>query len=399
MSDRIRVYEIVSSFDIEGGGGGLTRFALTLSRNLNPQRFQPVVCALWDRGSEIERQHIEELQKDGIEAFCCAAWDEQHPYRSFYRAYQGLRTLLLANPADILHSHSEFSDMAVIFLKLAGKAPVLVRTMHNELRAIWKRRPLRRLVFSQILDPLLFDLELGVSQFIKENLDGRWLARRLNRTAWAVPNALDIHRFQGETTLRLKTRRDLGIPDDAFVVGSVGRLARQKGYDVLVAAAAEVAKTYPEVRFVIVGDGIEAQVLRQQVNDLGLAEQVIFTGQRSDVEALLSAMDLFVCSSRWEGLSTVLMEAMATGIPIVATDIPGNRELLRDGENAWLVPTEDAQTLAMALKKTVRNPDLIHELAKQARMDVHAFGIEAVAAQHELLYQDVLARKAAIPKV
>jgi len=398
MSERIRVFEIISSFDVEGGGGGLTRFAMTLSRNLDPQRFQPVVCALWNRASELEDEHIQRLNHDGIEAFFCAEWDEQHPYRSFYRAYRGLRASLNRQPADILHSHSEFSDMAVIFLKLTGKAPILVRTMHNELRAIWKRRPLRRLLFSQTLEPLLFDLELGVSQFIKENLDGRWLAKRLKRKAWAVPNAVDINRFRGEKALRFNARRKLGIPYEAYVVGSVGRLAQQKGYDVLVAAAAEVAKTDPEVRFVIVGDGTEAQALRQQVDELGLAEQVILTGRRSDVETLLAGMDLFACSSRWEGLSTVLMEAMAAGLPIVATDIPGNRELLRDGENAWLVPVEDPRALAMALLAALHSPDLSRDYARQARIDVQAFGIEAVAARHELLYQEVLARKAAIHK-
>jgi glycosyltransferase involved in cell wall biosynthesis len=272
IRERIRVYEIISSFDIEGGGGGLTRFAMTLSRNLNPQRFQAVVCALWDRGSEVERRHIQDMTDDGIEAFCCAYWDEQHPYRSFFRAYQGLQAAMQQQPADILHSHSEFSDMAVVFLKLAGKAPVLVRTMHNELRAIWKRRPLRRLLFSQTLEPLLFDLELGVSQFIKENLDGRWLAKRLKRKAWAVPNALDIRRFQRGTVIRPDIRRVLGIPEDAYVVGSVGRLCEQKGYDVLLEAAKEVMETVPEVRFLIVGDGSEALALKQQANALGIAD-------------------------------------------------------------------------------------------------------------------------------
>jgi glycosyltransferase involved in cell wall biosynthesis len=393
MIKRICVFEIISSFDVEGGGGGLTRFAITLSRHLNPERFQPVVCALWDRGSEVERWHIKDLNTNGIEAFCCAQWDEQHPYRSFFHAYRGLRTSLQQQRADILHSHSEFSDMAVLLLKLEGRAPLLVRTMHNELRAIWKRRPLRRLLFSKTLEPLLFDVELGVSFFIKENLDGRWLAKRLGRKARAIPNALDVQRFRGGTEMRQTIRCELGIPVDAYVVGSVGRLSEQKGFDLLVEAAAEVVKTDPEVHFVIVGDGVEAQALRQQASDLGLASRVIFTGQRKDVEALISAMDLFACSSRWEGLSTVLMEAMAAGVPIVATDIPGNRELLRDGENAWLVPTENAMALAVGLRKALQSPDVCREFAHQAQADVQKFGIEAVATQHEMLYLDLLSTK------
>ena len=392
MTGRIRIYELMSRFDIEGGGGGLTRFAMTLSRHLNPEQFQPVVCALWDRGSEVERQHITSLQADGIEAFTCASWDEQHPYRSFYRAYRRLKAALNAQPVDILHSHSEFSDMAVIFLKLEGKAPLLAHTVHNELRVIWGRRPLRRLLFTQFLDPLLFDMELGVSQYIKGNLDGRWMAERLGRHALAVPNALDIHRFQRTTAVHQQVRQELGIPQDACVVGSIGRLSEQKGYDVLIDAAASALKLAPELHILLVGEGPLAPVLKQQASDLGIAQQVTFTGQRTDVERMLQAMDLFACSSRWEGLSTVLMESMASGVPIVATDVPGNRELLRAGENAWLVRVEDGAALADALLIARHNPAQGQIYARQAQVDVQAFGIEAVAARHEQLYCDLVKR-------
>ena len=386
MNRRIRAYEIISRFDVEGGGGGLTRFAMTLSRQMNRERFQPVVCALWDRGSEVERQHIRNLKDEGIEAFTCAEWDEQHPYRAFYQAYKRLRESLKNQPADILHSHSEFSDMAVVFLKLEGKAPRLVRTMHNELRVIWKRRPLRRMLFTQLLDPLLFDLEFGVSQYIKENLDERRVARWLKRKAYAVPNALDIHRFKDDPVIRQQARNELGIPPDAYVVGSVGRLSEQKGYDVLVEAAARVITREPNARFLIVGEGPMDQVLKQQAIDLGIAPQVIFTGRRTDVERMLQAMDVFACSSRWEGLSTVIMEAMAAGVPIVATDIPGNRELLSNGENAWLVKVEEAGDLAEALLYAMKNPTLGNRYSSQARRDVRKFGIEQVARNYEQLY-------------
>ena len=393
MKKRIRVYEIVFSFDIESGGGGISRFATTLSKSLDPERFEPILCGLWDRGSEEEKQRIQQLNENGIYTFTCTHWDEQHPYRSFARAYLGLRTALKRLPADILNSHSEFSDMAVLLLKLAGKAPVLVRTLHNELRVVWRRRPLRRLLFTQILDPLLFDAEIGVSRFIKENLDRRWLAKRLKRKARAINNALDIHRFRGETVDMEAIRRELGIPEDAYVIGSVGRLCEQKGFDLLVDAAAEVVKATPEAWFLIVGDGDAAETLKQQAASLGIGRRVIFTGQRSDVEALLTAMDLFVCSSRWEGLSTVLMEAMAAGVPIVATDIPGNRELLRDGDNAWLIPVENPRALAAAVLAARGNIELGRRYAHQAGLDVLDFGITQVAAQYGHLYQELMPKK------
>jgi glycosyltransferase involved in cell wall biosynthesis len=104
-------------------------------------------------------------------------------------------------------------------------------------------------------------------------------------------------------------------------------------------------------------------------------------------------MDVFACSSRWEGLSTVIMEAMAAGVPIVATDIPGNRELLSHGENAWLVQAQEAAALAEALLQAKQSPVKMQEFARRAKADVQAYGIEAVAARHKQLYQDLLARR------
>jgi glycosyltransferase involved in cell wall biosynthesis len=188
-------------------------------------------------------------------------------------------------------------------------------------------------------------------------------------------------------------RRELGIPQDAYLVGSVGRLSEQKGFDILIDAAARAMKIAPETHLLIVGEGPLDQMLRQQAADLGIAQQVTFTGQRTDVERLLQAMDVFACSSRWEGLSTVIMEAMAAGVPIVATDIPGNRELLRHGENAWLVNAQEAAALAEALLQAKQNPVKMQEFARRAKADVPAYGIEAVAARHKQLYQDLLARR------
>jgi glycosyltransferase involved in cell wall biosynthesis len=114
---------------------------------------------------------------------------------------------------------------------------------------------------------------------------------------------------------------------------------------------------------------------------------VLFTGSRVDVDQLLGAMDLFVCSSRWEGFSTVLMEAMAAGVPIVATDIPGNRELLQPGKSAWFVSSENPADLAEGLVKAYQHPELSKELARNAQQDVKSFGIEEIAKTHTGLYQ------------
>lgn len=232
-----------------------------------------------------------------------------------------------------------------------------------------------------------------MSDYIREGLNRRWLARRLGRQAITIHNALDIQRFRSVNSDRQACRAEFGVPASAYLIGSVGRLTRQKGYDVLLDAVKRVSMSIPELHTMLIGDGEDRDALQKQACELGVEGRVTFTGSRPDVDTLLSALDLFVCSSRWEGLSTAIMEAMAGGIPIIATDIPGNRELLQADQSAWSVPAEDTEALAQAIRGAYQNPDQAKEFAKQARRNIDAFGIDEVARRHELLYQLVIEQR------
>ena len=387
MEKRIRILLIIFSFDIEAVGGGISRFAVSLSKALDPTKFQIALCGLWNRGTQIETDRIKMLNDEGIHAFTCAPWNDQHPYHSFYQSYRMLRLFLKNNPNDIIHSHSLFGDIIALLLKFEGKAPTIVRTLHNELRTEWSRRPLRRILLTNLLYPLAFDVEIGISQYITDSLNQRWFAKILGRHAITIHNAVEIDRFTNRNHDSLMIRRELGIPENAFLAGSVGRLTRQKGYDVFLNAAAQVIKSYSEFHFIIIGDGEDAKLLKQQANELQLENKVLFTGSRSDVDRLITSLNLFVCSSRWEGLSTVLMEAMAAGIPILATDIPGNKELLQHGISAWFVPAENAVALADGMTSAYLDPGRMKEYALNAIKRVDSFRIEDIAKRHEQIYQ------------
>jgi hypothetical protein len=148
MDERIKVLFLIFSFDIEAMGGGISRFVVNLSQELDPGNFQVSICGLWNRGTEFEAKRINELSEAGINAFTCSPWDELHPYRAFVNSYRVLRRHIREHPADIVHSHSLFGDIAVLWLNFEGKAPVILRTLHNELRTEWSRRPIRRLILS-----------------------------------------------------------------------------------------------------------------------------------------------------------------------------------------------------------------------------------------------------------
>jgi glycosyltransferase involved in cell wall biosynthesis len=192
----------------------------------------------------------------------------------------------------------------------------------------------------------------------------------------------------------LATRRELGLPADAPVVGSISRLSEQKGHRYLLDAAARVLPRRPDARFLIVGDGDQMEPLRRQARALGIAPSVLFAGHRTDVPALLGALDVFCISSTYEGTPLALFEAMAAGKAIVSTAVDGCREVLEDGATGLLVPPRDPEALAAALLRALDDSALRASLAKRAREASARYDIAACVAQMQDLYDEILAEKA-----
>lgn len=384
----IRVLQIISGFAIEGPLGGIERFGVELAQALAAGgQVEPLVCGMWAYQTPYEADWMARLQAQGIDAFMPAVWEDSSPYRSFWRAWQGTRRHLHGGRVDILHSHCQFGDGLALLLKRELGAKAVVRTVHNERE--WGKRPLRHLLLTNGLYPLRFQQELGVSQQVVDNLNQRPLARRLGKTAVLAYNALNVSRFANIRVNRDEKRRELGLPADAPLIGSVGRLTEQKAYDLFLKAAALVQARLPEAHFLLVGDGPLAADLQAQADRLGLAARVTFTGARRDVEELLPILDVFVNSSHWEGLPTVMLESMAARVPVVATNVSGNRELVRDGENGRLVPPNDPSALAQAVQDTLALPPSQRQAICQAAFNqVQAtFDINQIARQHEALYR------------
>ena len=200
--------------------------------------------------------------------------------------------------------------------------------------------------------------------------------------------------WNGAPLAEFATRRDLGLPAGASVVGSISRLSEQKGHRYLLDAAARVLRRRKDVRFLIVGDGDQMEPLRRQADALGIASSVVFAGHRMDVPALLGALDVFCISSTYEGTPLALFEAMAAGKAIVSTAVDGCREVLEDGVTGLLVPPRDPEALAAALSRALDDAGLRAALAKRAREASARYDVAACVAQMQDLYDEVLAEKA-----
>lgn len=184
-----------------------------------------------------------------------------------------------------------------------------------------------------------------------------------------VLNGISLAPFQDASAVEA-ARRGLGVPEDALIVGTVGRLATQKGFAYLIQAVPEILRLCQQVWFVFAGDGPLEFELRSLAAEKGVAERCLFLGFREDIPQLLACYDLFVLPSLWEGLSITLLEAMAAGKPVVATDIKGNREVIADGVDGLLVPPADPQLLANAIVELLEDRERARRMRTKAREKV-----------------------------
>jgi glycosyltransferase involved in cell wall biosynthesis len=181
-------------------------------------------------------------------------------------------------------------------------------------------------------------------------------------------------------------RRALGVPPDAFAVGTVTRLMPSKGNEYLVEAAKLVLERWPRARFYIVGEGELQPELEARARGLGLGDRLIFCGFRADVAEALSAFDLAVFPSLWEGTPLTVLEALAMGKPIVATDADGLQDVLTDGTDARIVARRDAPALAAAIVELAGDERTRMRLALNARSTGAGYDISVFVRKMERLY-------------
>jgi glycosyltransferase involved in cell wall biosynthesis len=379
---------LISGLALESVSGGVARFVTELAQAFDPARVQARIAAIWDYGTPFEGPRAASLTQAGIPTVIAAPWDESGAYRSCVAGLAGLRRDL-RDTVDIAHSHGEFSDLAAIAVRRQVGARHLVRTVHNERE--WGKRPLWGKLFPNLVYPWFFGAELAVSQRAADNLDRRPLARVFRKKALYIPNALNFGRFSQVNVDMAEKRHSLGLPPDAFVVGSVGRLVPQKGYDTLLAAIPAVLAECPRARFVVVGAGAQRETLLEQARGLGVASAVTFTGARPDVAEVLRAFDLFVSPSRYEGLPTVVLEAIASGVPVVATRVSGNSELIEDGVSGLLVPPENPAALAQGILRIAKGTAPASDMASRALSHARRlYSLDSVAARYSEFYESLV---------
>jgi glycosyltransferase involved in cell wall biosynthesis len=190
---------------------------------------------------------------------------------------------------------------------------------------------------------------------------------------------------------RATSRRDLGLEPETIVLGSVGRLQPQKNQTLLLRACAKLPATNSIWKLLIVGDGPDKAKLQATASEVGLRDRVLWLGARADVERLLAAMDLFVHTADFEGMPNALMEAMAMGLPAVASRVDGAIELIRDGISGYLVPAGDAPAFADRISRIMSDSKLAARLGENAHREIlEAFGMDRMIDAYHQLFTSVV---------
>lgn len=296
------------------------------------------------------------------------------------RAIWRLRRAIDKFQPGIVHSHMIHANMLARVTRVVSQTRALVCTAHNLVEG-------NRLVdLAYRLTDRLADRTTHVSRVGLE----RYLAVGAvspSRAMW-VPNGIDISRFRTSSEDRALMRRAIDIPQDAFLWLTVAQFRPQKAYDRLIRAFAEV----PHSRLVIVGEGPLRPRMMDLASRLHLLDRITFLGRRGDVESLMRAADAFVFSSNWEGLPLVLLEAAASGLPIVSTDVGGCREIVADGVSGHLTPQGDKAALATSMRELMAEPpEVLLAMGAEGRRRVEAtYDIENVIPQWEELYVNLL---------
>jgi len=294
------------------------------------------------------------------------------------RTVARLARWLRASRIDVVHTHN---PQPLAYGAPAGRLAraVVVHTKHGvnpeRGRKLWLRRVGGHLADAYVA---VSDATAEVARRNRECLPGR---------LQVIPNGVDLEAYRPDETARRDVRAELGIPADAWLFGTVGRVSVEKDHALLVRAAGPLLG--PRVRLMIVGDGTELANVRAAARKL--EPWVTLTGVRHDIARVLASFDAFVLSSRSEGLPLALLEAMATGLPVVSTNVGGVSEVVDHGRAGLLVPAGDEDALGRSIARLIASPAEATDLGRRARARALHYDAVAVVDRYMALYDGLLA--------
>ncbi|MBE7446938.1 MAG: glycosyltransferase family 4 protein [Planctomycetia bacterium] len=371
---KIRVLEMIDDASI---GGGQVH-VLMLAKYLDREKFE-VSIACNGQGFLVD-----EARKLGIDTISVSLEN-----RVTLKSFREVTRIFRRGNFDILHTHGGTAGFwGRICTLVAGRPIVRIHSYHG-MHYLSKNYAFPRHL--RMIDQLLLCLTDKVicvcASDYKKGL-GAGIVKKGKGVI--IQNGIEIEKFQ-HFKRRKSLRAEYGLDESAIVFGNVGRLHVQKGHRYLLEAFQAVKGKYPNVHVWIIGEGELLPELIKLAHDLGIHGSVQFLGARTDIPDILSAIDIFVLPSLWEGQPISIMEAGAAGKPVIATNVDGIADILTDGENTLFVPAKDLNSLAAAMMRMIEDSELRNHLSASIKATVSdGFTVEKMAKKMGDLYHEIV---------
>ena len=350
--------------------GGLQQVVVNLCRAIDHDIFDVSVLCLRRQG-----EFVEEVRETGAKIFSLPLQKNRTDYFSFVKVAKILRD----EQIEVIHTHN---TQPFIDATLASFFSGVKRRVHTDHARDFPDK-WRYMLAEHIMSYFSYRV-VGVSEHTSANLMSyEKISPKKIRT---IENGIDGSRYDIQVDVKEK-KKELGINPHSPVIGLGVRLSEQKGITYLLQAMPQVISAVPDIQLLIAGQGALEQSLRQEVLDLGIKPHVQFLGPRLDIASLLHVFDVYVLPSLWEGLPMVLLEAMAAGCPVIATEVGGVARAVEHESNGLLVPAEDAIALAKSIIRLLDDAALRKKFARNGLLKfAKEFSAEVMTRKYESLY-------------
>jgi glycosyltransferase involved in cell wall biosynthesis len=366
--------------------GGAQKVLLDQAAWFHAHGYRVTVAFLYDR--------------DGL----CSRWRETYPFpiynleafhsgagltgwaRSILAGLLRLWRLLRLGDFDVVEAFTLDSNLLALPVAWLAGVSVRIATNHG-----WTKKdlPAKRIAHNLLLKMGVFDILIAVTDGLRTQSIREGIRSELVAT---IPNGIPLSPLEKRDAGRFL--KDLKIPMGYIFLLSVGRLVHEKAYEVLIRALDLVVREYPDVMLAIAGSGVLRAELQGLIDALHLNDKILLLGDRPDVADLMTHADIFVMSSRSEGMPMALLEAMGSGLPVIATQVGGLGEVVEDHSQGILVPAEDPQNLAKAILELLRDPALRKSMGRNARRRIEErYTTERMCRQYEKLIIDLYRKK------
>lgn len=372
MDKKISVMHLINSFSLAGA----EKLVYDICKRIDKNKFEVYICSIGFQDTDIEKQIIDELEKESIHTLTL----RKQKNRQRISAILALRKIILENKIDIINTHCTSPDFYGRTAAFLSNLKIVFSTVHNTKGYSAKKERLYKHLTTKYI---------AISDTVKE-----YIVKELKINSSKVEiifNGIDKSTLTAVKCDRDSKLKELKVDPKKLILLNIGRVEYQKGQIYLVEAVRKLVQKFPDIHLIIVGNTeLDRQCYKEIVeliDSYGLKEYFTFTGVRKDIPEILNASDIFVFPSLFEGFSLTVMEAIACGKPVVATDVGSIREIIVDGENGTIIPPMNSDAIADSLYKYLSDESYLKKISANAYSSFSdKFTIEKTLESYKNLY-------------